>query len=148
MSATGLDVFDRTLQTTHIWLDQIMEELDCDRQMAWHALGAVLRPLRDRLPIDLSAHLAAQLPLLIRGLYFDQWHPAGTPDRQRHREDFVARVAWGLSDIRPVDPQDTAALVLKVLTHHVTAGQIAKVKDALPVEIRDLFPRIRGQSAA
>ena len=49
MSATGLDVFDQTLQITNIWLDEIMAKLGPDRQVAWHALGAVLHALRDRL---------------------------------------------------------------------------------------------------
>ena len=59
MSATGLDVFDKTIQTTNIWLDEIMEDMGPDRQVAWHTLGAVLRTLRDRLPPDLAAHLGA-----------------------------------------------------------------------------------------
>lgn len=66
MSATGLDVFDRTLQTTNIWLDDIMAGLGPDRHLAWHVLGAVLHALRDRLPLDQAAHLGAQLPLLVR----------------------------------------------------------------------------------
>jgi hypothetical protein len=49
MSATGLDVFDKTLQTTNIWLDEIMAKLGPDRQVAWHVLGAVLHALRDDL---------------------------------------------------------------------------------------------------
>jgi uncharacterized protein (DUF2267 family) len=48
MSATGLDVFDTTLQITNIWLDEIMAESGPDRQVAWHALGAVLHTWRDR----------------------------------------------------------------------------------------------------
>ena len=62
MSATGLDVFDKTLQTTNIWLDEIMATLGPDRQVAWHVLGAVLHALRDRLQIGLAVHLGAQLP--------------------------------------------------------------------------------------
>ena len=77
MSATGLDVFDKTLQSTNIWLDEIMEKLGPDRQVAWHVLSAVLHALRDRLQIGLAVHLGAQLPLLVRGLYYDQWHPGG-----------------------------------------------------------------------
>jgi uncharacterized protein (DUF2267 family) len=48
MSSTGLDVFDKTLQTTHM-------------------LGAVLRAIRDRVPLGLALHLGSQLPLLVRG---------------------------------------------------------------------------------
>ena len=49
-AATGLEVFDRTLQATHVWLDEIMDELGPDRQHALHVLRAVLHALRDRLP--------------------------------------------------------------------------------------------------
>lgn len=83
MTATGLDVFDKTLQTTHIWLEEINEALGPDRRVAWHVLGAVLRTLRDRLPLGLAAHLGAQLPLLVRGLYCDQWHPPAKPLKLR-----------------------------------------------------------------
>ena len=75
MSTTGLDVFDKTLQTTNIWLDEIMDVVGPDRGVAWHVLGAVLRTLRDRLPLGLAAHLGAQLPLLVRGTYYDQFQP-------------------------------------------------------------------------
>jgi uncharacterized protein (DUF2267 family) len=68
MSATGLDVFDKTLQTTHIWLNEITEAIGPDKQVAWHVLGAVLRTLRDRVPLQVAVHLGAELPLLVRGL--------------------------------------------------------------------------------
>jgi hypothetical protein len=76
MSANGLDVFDKTLQTTHIWLDEIMAEIGPDRQVAWHVLGVVLRAVRDRIPLELAMHFGSQLPLLVRGTYYDQWHAA------------------------------------------------------------------------
>ncbi len=48
MSATGLDVFDKTLQITNTWLAEIMEKLAPDRHIARHAVGAVLRTLRQQ----------------------------------------------------------------------------------------------------
>lgn len=36
MSASGLAVFDKTVHTSNIWLDEIMEVLGPDRQLAWH----------------------------------------------------------------------------------------------------------------
>lgn len=59
MAATGLEVFDRTLQTTNTWLNEIGERIGPDRQLAWHVLGAVLHALRDRVPLDLAAHVGA-----------------------------------------------------------------------------------------
>lgn len=140
MSAAGLDVFDKTLQTTHIWLDEIMQELGPDRQVAWHALGAVLRALRDRLPIELGAHLGAQLPLLVRGLYYDQWKPQPRPDVTRSLDEFLSRVGTGLAGTRPVNVQEATRAVFRVLSRHVDGGQVAKVREALPEELRAIWP--------
>src|SRR5205823_3478891 len=123
MSTTGLDVFDKTIQTTNIWLDEIMARMGPDRQVAWHILGAVLRPLRDRLPLDDAAHLGAQLPLLVRGLYYDQWHSPSTMNKDRHQEEFLARVEHGLRDTRLVNVHDAARTVFAVLCKHVAPGQ-------------------------
>ncbi len=154
MSATGLDVFDKTLQTTHIWLDQIMDDLSDelgegstrDRQCAWRALGAVLHALRDRMPVDQSAHLAAQLPLLVRGLYFDQWHPAGKPEAARSRDDFLARIGGELQGMGGVSPERAARSVFDTMATQVSDGLTAKVKSTLPKDIRALWPD--GDAAA
>jgi uncharacterized protein (DUF2267 family) len=140
MSATGLDVFDKTLQTTHIWLDEIMAKLGPDRQVAWHVLGAVLHALRDRLPIGLAVHLGAQLPLLVRGLYYDQWHPSEQTLKERSAEQFLEHVSQRLRDIRPVNVVDATQATFQVLNHHVDPHQIEKVLRALPENIRALWP--------
>ena len=94
MSATGLDVFDRTLHKTNLWLNDVMQELGADnRHQAYRALRATLHALRDRLTIDEVADLGAQLPMLIRGFYYVGWDPSGKPLRERHREQFLARIA-------------------------------------------------------
>jgi uncharacterized protein (DUF2267 family) len=140
MSATGLDVFDKTLQTTNIWLDEISKEVGPDRQVAWHVLGAVLHPLRDRLPIGLAAHLGAQLPILVRGIYYDQWRPSEQELKLRTAEQFMERVAQGLTGIRPINPQKAAKAVFHVLNHYVDPDQIENVRHALPEPIRALWP--------
>lgn len=152
MSASGLDVFDKTLQATHSWLDQITSQMGPDRQLAWHVLGAVLRATRDRLPLELAAHLGAQLPLLVRGLYYDQWRPSGGPLKMRSRDEFLAHVADGLAGTRPVNIAKAAHAVFAVLDHYVDPGQVRKVREALPEDIRELWPETaregRTRSAA
>lgn len=138
MSANGLEVFDKTLQTTNIWLDQIMERLGPDRQVAWKALSMVLHKLRDRLPVEEAAHLGAQLPLLVRGVYYDQYQPARQPVRC-NREEFVAEVTEWLADTRPVDPEEAIRAVFDVLSRNIDTGQIEKIKAILPEGIRDLW---------
>src|SRR5688572_20359272 len=99
MADTGLPVFDKTLQTTHIWLGEIMEELGPDRALAWKTLSVVLRELRDRLQPGLAAHLGSELPLLVRAAYYDQYTPARQPT-DVDLEEFIAAVSLGLDDAR------------------------------------------------
>lgn len=42
MSNTGLPVFDKTLQLTHIWLKEVGETIGPDDQRQYHALRSVL----------------------------------------------------------------------------------------------------------
>jgi len=140
MNATGLDVFDKTLHSTNTWLDQLMADIGSDRQTAWHVLGAVLRALRDRLPIGLAAHLGAQLPLLVRGLYYDEWEP-GEPLKLRSQDDFLQQVSRGLATPRPVDVNTAAQAVFCVLNHYVDPDQVEHVREALPEQVRALWPK-------
>jgi uncharacterized protein (DUF2267 family) len=136
MSANGLEVFDKTLQRTHIWLKEIGEAIGPDRRLAWKVLSVVLHKLRDRLPVEVAAHLGAELPLLVRGVYYDQFRPAAMPSHCRNYKELVAEVQSGLADARPVDAGAATVAVLAVLSRHLPPGQIEKVKDALPQSIR------------
>ena len=123
MSTNGLEIFDKTIQTTNIWLNDIMSEIGPDRQVAWKVLSTVLHKLRDRLPLGLAAHLGSQLPLMIRGVYYDQFEPAKLPTECDSREEFVAEVAEWLRDTRPVDPDAAVRVVFATLSRHVSDGQ-------------------------
>jgi uncharacterized protein (DUF2267 family) len=139
MSANGLDVFDRTLETTHIWLNEICNDLGPDKQVAWKVLSTVLHKLRDRLTLNLAAHLGAQLPLLIRGVYYDQFEPGKMPSEFRSRDEFIAEVSEWLSDTRPVDPEEAVRSVFRLLSRHISEGQVNKVRDALPKSLRQMW---------
>jgi uncharacterized protein (DUF2267 family) len=140
MSATGLKVFDSTIQTTNIWLDEIMKDLKwSDRHRAYHALRAVLHTLRNRLPVDDAAHLSAQLPMLVRGVFFEGWHPASTPVKERRLEQFVAHVSEAFALDTDADPEQVCRSVLKVLGKHVDTGAVEHLRKVLPEELHDLL---------
>jgi uncharacterized protein (DUF2267 family) len=140
MSTTGLEVWDKSVQTTNVWLKEINEQIGPDRHVAWHVLGVVLRALRDRLRPEDAAHLAAQLPLIVRGTFYEQYRPLIQPEHIRSREEFLEKIADGLQDIRPVDPEDAARAVFSVLSRHLAQGQIQKTRDVLPEKIQSLWP--------
>ncbi|MDE2183944.1 MAG: DUF2267 domain-containing protein [Alphaproteobacteria bacterium] len=141
MTTTSLPIFDKTLQTTHRWLDEIMEVVGPDRHLAWHVLSAVLHALRDRLPMETAAHLGSQLPVPVRGLYYDQWHPAEVPEKLRTREAFLARLGAELRKARPLNLTDAAQAVFQVPCNHLDKGQLVKVRNALPKGLRALWPK-------
>ncbi len=141
MSATGLAAFDSTLQTTHVWLNDICEEMgwEHDPHRAYHALRAVLHALRDRLHPEEAAGLAAQLPMLIRGAYYEGWHPAGKPVKARSRDEFLAPVAASFRGDPEVRPAEVARAVFRVLKRRLTAGEIQDVIGVLPHDVQDLW---------
>jgi uncharacterized protein (DUF2267 family) len=142
MSATGLAAFDSTLQITNIWLNELMDELGWEeRHRAYHALRAVLHTVRDRLTIEEVADLGAQLPMLIRGIYYEGWSPSHRPVKKaRKREEFLAPIAEAFHDHPEISPEGVLWAVFKVLERHVTHGEIKDVKQTLPESIRALCP--------
>jgi uncharacterized protein (DUF2267 family) len=141
MSTTGLEVFDETVQQTNIWLKEVMEELGPDRQRACRATRAVLHPLRDRLVVDEAAHLGAQLPMLMRGIYYEGWKPSAVPTRERSKDEFFQTISNELQDVRPINAQTAAEAVFRTLSRHVTEGEIEDVKAVLPADIRKVWPQ-------
>ncbi len=140
MSATGLEVFDTTVQTTNIWLKEIGEQIGPDRQRCYQALRAVLFSLRDRLDPNEAADLAAQLPMLVRGIYYEGYRPTGKPERIRSRDEFLHKVGEHLEQTRPLGADEATRAVFKVLDHYLDPGEMADVKQSLPQDIRTLFP--------
>ena len=138
MSTNGIAAFDATLQKTQHWLRQIMDELGTDRSTAFAVLRGTLHAIRDRLPDVEAAHLGAQLPLLIRGLYYEGYSP-GMPTRDRHLEEFMDHIR---DEVRrdDIDVNRAARVVIKVLADHVSEGAVKHVRELMPKQLRELWP--------
>ncbi|GIW86474.1 MAG: hypothetical protein KatS3mg108_0798 [Isosphaeraceae bacterium] len=141
MSWTGLDAFDTTIHTTNAWLHAIMEELGLkDRRRAYHALRVVLHAARDRLTVSEAAHLGAQLPLLVRGLYYEGWQPTDRPIRGRRLREFVAPIQAAFRDRSDLEPETIALTVLRIIDERLAPGALHDVIRALPEELRYRWP--------
>jgi uncharacterized protein (DUF2267 family) len=140
MAVDTVSVFEHTIELTHTWLHDLNERLGWhDKHRAYMALRAVLHALRDRLSVEAASHLAAQLPMLVRGFYYEGYHPAGKPLTERKRAEFLAHVASECSDESRNDGRVTQA-VFQVLAKHITPGEVEKIKGALPADVRALWP--------
>jgi uncharacterized protein (DUF2267 family) len=135
-------VWDKSLAKSTEWLKELGAELGWqDGHSILLALRSVLHALRDRLPPDEAVDLAAQLPLLIKGLYFDGWDPSITPLKVRTRDDFFRLVMKPLAaGVPDADPERVTRAVFKLLAGHVSEGEIRDVRLALPAELADLWP--------
>lgn len=141
MSATGLESLDHTVQLTHIWINEL------DRDLGWNSkarsyrlMRSVLHALRDWLTANESADLAAQMPILVRGIYYDQWRPSATPVRNRSKTDFVARIERDFDNDPLPDSVKAITAVFQLLTNKITAGEVADVRASLPADLRRLWP--------
>jgi uncharacterized protein (DUF2267 family) len=141
MSTTHHELFSNTLQKTHIWLKDLAEELRWeDQHQAYLGLRATLHALRDRLTVEEAAHLGAQLPMLVRGFYYDGWSPAGKPVKERHKEEFCAHVQQYFTREEDIDAEKIVRGVFKMLSRRITEGEIEDIKHILPPELRELWP--------
>ena len=141
MSAVGLESIDHTVQLTHIWINDLDARLGWEnKHRSYRLLRSVLQTLRDWLRIEETAGLGAQLPELLRGVYYEHWRPATTPVKKRSKADFIARI----DDAFKADPisftPDAISAVFALLSDKITAGEIEHAHHALPGDIRALWP--------
>ncbi len=141
MRPKRFETFARTVQKTNEWLTELRGDLGWDDQhQTYTGLRAVLHALRDRLTVEEAVELGAQLPMLVRGFYFEGWRPAGKPRKERHLEEFLTHVERELPRGPAIDIQDLVRAVFRLLDHRITGGEIEDVKAILPREVRVLWP--------
>ncbi len=141
MKWTDISAFQNTLQVTMDWLKELNDELHRDDPRQLHRmLRAVLIALRDRMTVEEATDLGAQLPMLIRGFYYEGWNPSKTPTGERDLQAFLNRVSQNLVLAVDGDPEEVTRAVFNLLQNHVTAGEIGDVKANLPKDIQPLWP--------
>lgn len=133
-------IIERTVEKTNVWLKEVGEEVGSDdRQYAYRALRAVLHTLRDRLTIEAAAELAAQLPTLVRGIYYEEWSPGRTPVPLHDVDAFLAHVAAEGRMAGETEASVAVEAVTRVLRRHVSEGEIGHVLAVLPDKLKALI---------
>lgn len=140
MTHTSIPAFSQAAEQAQHWVNELARELDWNQPRAYRLLRAVLRTLRDWLQPEEAADLSAQLPPLIRGIFFEGWNPAKSPSWVRTKDDFVAIVEDELADDRINNPDAAIAAVFGLIDRHISQGEAEDVRNSLRKGLRHLWP--------
>lgn len=137
MSTTDVTLIEESAQKTRRWLDELAEELGrpADQRYALRVLRGFLHTLRDRLPVPETAHLGAQMPEFLRGLFYEGWRPTTQPLRYHDLATFLDKVAEHGQLAGETEAAYGAEAAARVLRRHIGAGELDKIRAVLPHEI-------------
>ncbi len=139
--------FEKMVQEANLWIADLCTEMGCeDRQVAYHVLRGVLFALRDRLPTVEVFDLAAQLPTLIRGIFFEGYRGAGPV--KYNRNQFIEVVNEELQMAGGADAETAIRAMFNVLAEHISEGEVLHIREVLPGDIRSMWPMERKVEAA
>ncbi len=140
MSVTGIASVDHAPQVVAEWLNELCDDLGWnEKARAYLLLHETLHAVRDLLGVDEAADLAAQLPVLIRGIYYDGWNPSKTPVHPRSKPDLLDRVGAKFAKEPLEDPERAVSAVFDLLRRHVSAGEFDQVRNAMRKDVRELW---------
>ncbi|MGC5333782.1 DUF2267 domain-containing protein [Micromonospora sp. DT62] len=134
--------FESSMDKTNLILKDIEQAYGwpkAQRNQSYCALRTVLHLLRDRMPVQESVEFAAQLPVLVRGIYFDGWKPSDVPIKL-NRDDFLLEVRQGFPYDAEGGPERVVQVVLDTLRRHVTQGEWEDVKATMPRDMANMLP--------
>ena len=133
-------LLDRSVEKTHVWINDLAEELGTDDpRYAYRVLRAFLHAVRDHLSVDEAAQLAAQLPIFVRGVFYEGWVPSGTPERGRDVDSFLRRIAGEARLAGETEASLAATAASRVMSRHISTGETASVLHMLPEPLRELL---------
>ncbi len=129
------------VQQSQEWLKELRDNAGLASETeALSVLRAVLHQLRDRLTINEAVQLGAQLPTIVRGIYYEGWRPASVPDVSvKTQTDFLDKVTVRLLPHR-LPPEPIVRDVFALLAHHIDPGEISDVIGQLPADLKALWP--------
>jgi len=140
MTHTTIAGFTQAAQQAQQWVNELAGDLNWEERRAYRLLRSVLHTLRDWLSPEEMADLSAQLPVLIRGIYFDGWNPPKSQPEERSKEAFVRRVDNDFRDDLLYDADAAISAVFRLLDRHVSEGEITQVRTSMKKPLRNLWP--------
>lgn len=132
--------FEQNVRDAHRWIDLVALELPLQdrKDIAWNVLREVMHIIRDRITLEEVLHLSAQLPVIIRGMYFEGYSLSGKPNKF-HVEEIEDRIKKVLMGVTKIQPQEAFGAVLMALYANVSEGELSDIRGTLPKDIREYW---------
>lgn len=136
----SIETFNQTLEKSHLWLKDLKRIGNFNsEEEAYSILRATLHAIRDRLIVNQAVHLAAELPMLIRGLYYEGWKPEATP-QEMSKNEFIETVRANLHQAsNTIDPETGAKAIFHLLERKISSGEISHIKSELPTDLKEFW---------
>jgi uncharacterized protein (DUF2267 family) len=140
MTAQGLEVIDHSVHLAHEWINELAARLGwSSKRSTLRLMRVTLHHIRDHLLPDEMAQLSAQLPLLIRGFFFEGWVPKRTPVKERQATDFIASISARMDDTEEYRGHEDIKCVFDLLNARLSRGEVEDVRANLPSDLRQLW---------
>ena len=128
MTSASPKAINRSVQKANAWINDMAAEMGTeDEERAYSVLRAYLHALRD-----------AQVPDLIRGVYYEGWDPSSTPVKFRKLSEFIDRMDDETPFSDANDATKSIAAAASVLRRHVTEGEIEDIRSSLPKDLQSV----------
>ena len=131
--------FPDAAQQAEIWVSELSEHLHCERRQAYDCLRSVLHTLRDSMNQKAMADFSSQLPVLIRGMYYENWQPEGFRPCLSKNE-FITQFEKRSKFKNSMDSEQAVTNVFKLLNHCLNAPTIKKIKSTMSASLDPLWP--------
>ncbi len=146
MTNTG-DPLARAQNTAHEWLTTVASALGTDdRRYTYRVVRAWLHTFRDRLTVESAAHFAAQLPELLRGMFYDGWVPSKVPLRYS-ADEYIDRISESAT-IRRTDVRSAMRRVSEGMQRLLSPGSLERALEHLPRDLQEVFLPATQRAAA
>ncbi|SFB85110.1 Uncharacterized conserved protein, DUF2267 family [Parapedobacter composti] len=136
--------FEKYAEEGNLFLKKVAAELGApdDRQRAFRLIQAVFQALRDRITVEESMHLIAELPMILKAVYVNGWNISEERRGSSTVDEFLNEI---LEKSRAPErdfgdnPEEGVAAVFRVIRKYVSPGEYAHVKGQLTPEIATLL---------
>lgn len=139
-----VSVFARTAHKSQEWIREMQKELKwVSGDNAYHLLRAVLQSLRDQMSIHEAAHFAAQLPILLRGTFYEGWNPQISELCGDTKDEFLKSVKTKMGPLgTPKFELESGVLVaLNVIKKHISAGEMKDLTGMVEPSLRSFIEK-------